>query len=166
MGAEPQRMDVYRIAPEAYRHLTQLEAVIARHVDRKLLHLIKLRASQINGCAFCIALHTDEALRDGEAPERLTLLDAWEEAGVYSDQERAALAWTEEVTLIADSGASREAFDAVKAHFSDEEAAWLTLAIMQINSWNRVAIASRAQYDRAMFAKAHDEAKQVAPESA
>jgi AhpD family alkylhydroperoxidase len=163
MGAEPQRMDIYRIAPEAYRHLSQLEGVIAQHVEKKLLHLIKLRASQINGCAFCIAMHTDEALRDGEAPERLTLLDAWEEAMVYSDKERAALAWTEEVTLIADSGASTAAFELVKAQFGDEDVAWLTLAIMQINSWNRVAIASRAQYDRAKFAP---RAAEKAPEPA
>jgi len=154
MGAEPQRMDIYRIAPEAYRHLSQLEGVIAQHVEKKLLHLIKLRASQINGCAFCIAMHTDEALRDGEPVERLTLLDAWEESTLYSDRERAALAWAEEVTLIADSGASSESFEALKAHFSEDEIAWLTLAAVQINAWNRLAISSRAQYDRAMFAPA------------
>ncbi len=152
MGAEPMRIDLAKIAPDAYRHFLQLEGVIARHVDRKLLHLIKLRASQINGCAFCLAMHTDEALRDGEPAERLTLLDAWEESTLYSEKERAALAWAEEVTLIADSGASRETFDALKAHFSEEEIGWLTLAAVQINAWNRIAISSRAQYDRAMFA--------------
>ena len=154
MAAEPLRMDLSNIAPEAYRHFLQLEGVIAQHVDRKLLHLIKLRASQINGCAYCLAMHTDEALRDGEPTERLTLLDAWEESTLYSEKERAALAWAEEVTLIADSGASTERFEALKAHFSDEEIGWLTLAVVQINSWNRVAISSRAQYDRAMFAAA------------
>jgi AhpD family alkylhydroperoxidase len=152
MGAEPMRIDLAKIAPDAYRHFLQLEGVIARHVDRKLLHLIKLRASQINGCAFCLAMHTDEALRDGEPAERLTLLDAWEESTLYSEKERAALAWAEEVTLIADSGASRETFDALKAHFSEEEIGWLTLAAVQINAWNRIAISSRAQYDPAMFA--------------
>lgn len=154
MAAEPLRMDLSNIAPEAYRHFLQLEGVIAQHVDRKLLHLIKLRASQINGCAYCLAMHTDEALRDGEPTERLTLLDAWEESTLYSEKERAALAWAEEVTLIADSGASTESFEALKAHFSDEEIGWLTLAVVQINSWNRVAISSRAQYDRATFAAA------------
>ena len=152
MAAEPLRMDLSKIAPEAYRHFLQLEGLVGQRVERKLLHLLKLRASQINGCAFCIAMHTDEALRDGEPTERLTLLDAWEESSLYSEKERAALAWIEEVTLIADSGASRPSFEALKAHFSDEEIGWLTLAAVMINSWNRMAISSRAQYDRAMFA--------------
>ena len=152
MAAEPLRMDLSKISPEAYRHFLQLEGLITQHVDRKLLHLLKLRASQINGCAYCLAMHTDEALRDGEPVERLTVLDAWEELMLYSDKERAALAWVEEVTLIADSGASKESFEALKVHFSEEEIGWLTLAAVQINSWNRMAISSRAQYDRAMFA--------------
>jgi AhpD family alkylhydroperoxidase len=154
MAAEPMRMDLSKLAPDAYRHFLQLEGLIGQHVERKLLHLLKLRASQINGCAFCLAMHTDEALRDGEPVERLTLLDAWEESTLYSDRERAALAWAEEVTLIADSGASSESFEALKAHFSEDEIAWLTLAAVQINAWNRLAISSRAQYDRATFAPA------------
>lgn len=97
-------------------------------------------------------MHTDEALRDGEPTERLTMLNAWEESTLYSEKERAALAWVEEVTLIADSGASRESFDALKGHFSEEQIGWLTLAGVMINAWNRMAISSRAQYDRAMFA--------------
>jgi AhpD family alkylhydroperoxidase len=157
MPAETMRMDLSKLAPDAYRHFLQLEGVIGRHVDRKLLHLIKLRASQINGCAFCLAMHTDEALRDGEPTERLTLLDAWEESALYSEKERAALAWAEEVTLIADSGASRGTFDALKTHFSEEEIGWLTLAVVQINAWNRIAISSRTQYDRAMFASTPSE---------
>jgi len=152
MPAEPLRMDLSKIAPDAYRHFLQLEGLIGQHVDRKLLHLLKLRASQINGCAYCLAMHTDEALRDGEPTERLTLLDAWEESTLYSEKERAALAWVEEVTLIADSGASKESFEALKGHFSEEEIGWLTMAAVMINAWNRVAISSRAQYDRRMFA--------------
>ena len=97
-------------------------------------------------------MHTDEALRDGEPTERLTMLDAWEESSLYSDRERAALAWIEEVTLIADSGASKESFEALKAYFGEEEIAWLTLAGVMINAWNRMAISSRAQYSRAAFA--------------
>ena len=154
MAAESLRMDLSKIAPDAYRHFLQLEGIVGQHVDRKLLHLLKLRASQINGCAYCIAMHTDEALRDGEPTERLTMLDAWEESMLYSERERAAFAWIEEVTLIADSGASRESFEALKAHFSDEEIGWLTLAGVMINAWNRMAISSRAQYDRATFAHA------------
>ena len=146
MAAEPLRMDLSKIAPEAYRHFLQLEGLVGQHVDRRLLHLLKLRASQINGCAYCIGMHTDEALRDGEPTERLTMLDAWEESSLYSDKERAALAWVEEVTLIADSGASKEGFDALKAHFSEDEIGWLTLAATMINAWNRMAISSRAQY--------------------
>ena len=163
MAAEPLRMDLSKIAPDAYRHFLQLEAVIGQHVDRKILHLIKLRASQINGCAFCLGMHTDEALRDGEPAERLTVLDAWEESSLYSEKERAALAWTEEVTLVADSGAGKESFDALNPHFSEEEIAWLTLAIVQINSWNRMAISSRAQYDRKMFAHADQAEKAAEP---
>src|SRR4051794_4732827 len=98
--AEPLRMDMTKLAPDAYKQLLQLEQVIARKVDRKLLHLIKLRASQINGCAYCIGMHTDEAVRDGDSPERLLLLDAWEESSRFSDKERAALEWVEEITLI------------------------------------------------------------------
>jgi alkylhydroperoxidase family enzyme len=108
-------------------------------------------------------MHTDEALRDGEPTERLTLLDAWEESSLYSDKERAALAWIEEVTLIADSGASKESFDALKAHFNEAEIGWLTLAAVLINSWNRMAISSRAQYDRAMFANAQVKEKRPEP---
>ena len=163
MAVERPRFDLTQLNPEAYRHLTQLEALIARHVEPTLYHLIKLRASQINGCAFCLAMHTDEALRHHETPERIVSLDAWEESPLYTDKERAALAWTEELTLIADSGASKESFDALKPHFSDEEISWLILAAVQINSWNRVAISSRSQYDRNMF---QQPAAQTAPEPA
>jgi AhpD family alkylhydroperoxidase len=157
-------MDLSKIAPDAYSHFLQLEGVIGQHVERKLLHLLKLRASQINGCAYCIAMHTDEALRDGEPTERLTMLDAWEESTLYSEKERVALAWVEEVTLIADSGASKESFEALKAHFSEEEIGWLTLAAVQINAWNRMAISSRAQYVSPHRAQA--DAPQKTPEPA
>jgi AhpD family alkylhydroperoxidase len=149
---EAPRLDMSKLAPDAYRHLLQLEGLIARQFDLTLYHLIKLRASQINGCAYCLAMHTDEALRHGETTERIVSLDAWEESPLYTDRERAALAWTEELTLIAESGASREAFEVLKAHFSDEEIGWLILAAVQINSWNRIAISTRAQYERAAFA--------------
>src|SRR5689334_16937500 len=153
MVEEP-RFELKDLPPEAYRHLLQTEGLITQHLDLALYHLIKLRASQINGCAFCLAMHTDEALKHGETPERIISLDAWQESPLYSDKERAALAWTEELTLIADSGASKESFDALKSQFSDEEIAWLILAAVQINSWNRIAISSRSQYDRKMFAQA------------
>jgi AhpD family alkylhydroperoxidase len=149
---EALRFKLTDMPSEAYRHLLEMETLIARHVEPTLYHLIKLRASQINGCAYCLAMHTEQALRHGETPERMTSLDAWPESPLYSDKERAALAWIEELTLIADSGASREAFEGLKPHFSDEEIPWLILAAVQINSWNRIAISTRAQYESGMFA--------------
>ena len=149
---EAPRFELKDMPPDFYRHLLQMEGLIVQHLDLTLYHLIKLRASQINGCAYCLAMHTDEALKHGETPERIVSLDAWDEAPLYTDRERAALAWTEELTLIAESGASREAFEGLKTHFSDEEIGWLILAAVQINSWNRIAISTRAQYERAAFA--------------
>jgi AhpD family alkylhydroperoxidase len=160
---EPTRFDLTKLDPEAYRHLMQLEGVIGRNLDPTLYHLIKLRASQINGCAFCLQMHTAEAMKHGEKPERMVALDGWHESPLYTEKERAVLAWTEEVTLIAESGASAEAFDSLKEHFSIDEIGWLVLAVVQINSWNRIAISSRAQYDPKMFAGA---APEKSPESA
>ena len=151
---EAPRFERKDMPQEAYRHLLQMEGLIAQHVDPILLHLIKLRASQINGCAYCLEMHTDEALRLGEKVERITSLAGWHESPLYSDKERAALAWVDELTLIAEKHASREAFDELKRYFNDEEIGWLILAAVQINSWNRIAISTRAQYDRAMFAHA------------
>jgi AhpD family alkylhydroperoxidase len=160
---ETLRMDFTKIAPDAYRHLIQLEQVIGHNVDPKLLHLIKMRASQINGCAYCIGMHTDEALRDGESPERLLMLDAWEESSLFDEKERVLLEWVEEITLIADGHAHKEAYDALKPHFSEKDIAWLTLAAAMINTWNRIAISSRAQYDRAQFQQAAAQAKVAEP---
>ena len=160
---EAPRFSLTDMPKEAYHHLLEMEGLIARNIEPTLYHLIKLRASQINGCAYCLEMHTDQALHHGEKPERLMSLDAWHESPLYSEKERAALAWTEELTLIADRHASREAFEGLKPHFSDAEIAWLILAAVQINSWNRIAISTRAQYDRksstaAATAKAHEPA--------
>ena len=151
---EAPRFQLSDMPQEAYRHLLQMEGLISQNVDPTLYHLIKLRASQINGCAYCLAMHTDEAVKQGEKVERITALDAWNESPLFSDKERAVLAWTEELTLIFEGHASREAFDELKAHFSDHEIGWLILAAVQINSWNRIAISTRAQYDRKAFAQA------------
>ena len=148
---EPPRLNLTELNPEVYRHLLQMEGLIARNVEPTLYHLVKLRASQINGCAFCLQMHTAEALKHGETPERMMALDAWEESPLFTDKERAALAWTEELTLIADSGASSEAYEALRQQFSADEIGWLILAAVQINAWNRIAISSRSQYDPAMF---------------
>jgi AhpD family alkylhydroperoxidase len=160
---EQQRMDITKLAPEAYRHLLQLEQTIAGKVDKTIYHLLKLRASQINGCAYCIGMHSDEALRAGETVERLLLLDAWHESSAFSEKEQAVLEWIDELTLIADSHASKEAFDGLKRFFSEEEVAYLTLAGAMINTWNRIAIASRGQYDRALFHRATESAKVAEP---
>jgi AhpD family alkylhydroperoxidase len=160
---ESLRMDITKLAPDAYRHLLALEQTIASKLDRKLYHLLKVRASQINGCAFCIGMHTDEALRDGENMERLFLLDAWQESSLYSEKERAALQWMEDLTLIADTHASKEAFDGLRRFFSEEEIAYLTLLGAAINAWNRIAIASRGQYDRAALQQKVAEARVAEP---
>jgi len=161
--AEPLRMDFTKVAPEAYKHLIALEQTIAPKVDKTIYHLIKVRASQINGCAFCIGMHTDEAIRDGEKPERLFLLDAWDESSLFNERERAALEWVEEITHISEGHARKEAFDALKPHFSEDEIVWLTLAATMINTWNRIAISSRAQYDRAQFHQTREALKVAEP---
>jgi AhpD family alkylhydroperoxidase len=154
---EEPRMQLMELAPDAFRHLIAIERQMEGKVDHTLLHLIRMRVSQINGCAFCLTMHTAEALADDERPERLTGLDAWRESPLYADAERAALAWAEEITLISVRGASREAYEGVQAHFSEEEIAWLTLAATSMNGMNRLAISSRARYERA----AAEEVKQM-----
>jgi AhpD family alkylhydroperoxidase len=154
---EEPRMQLMELAPEAFRHLIAVERLIGEKVDPTLLHLVKMRASQVNGCALCLTMHTGEALAANERPERLTCLDGWRESPLYTDAERAALTWVEEITLISVHGASREAYEGVKAHFSEEEIAWLTLAATSINGMNRLAISSRARYERA----AVEEVKQM-----
>jgi AhpD family alkylhydroperoxidase len=144
---EPPRMNLAEAIPDAVRHLMALEAMISKKLDFTLAHLLKVRASQINGCAFCIEMHMEAALKHGERPERIAALPAWTESPLYSDKERAALTWLDEVTLISTHHASREAYEGLKRHFSDEEIAWLTLLSAMINCWNRIAISSRVQYN-------------------
>jgi AhpD family alkylhydroperoxidase len=135
----------YRIAsPEGAQAVGALHAFVHHcGLESALLELVKLRASQINGCAHCIDMHTKELRADGESEQRLYLLDAWREAPIYSERERAALAWTEAVTLIADSHVPDEAYHAVRAQFSEPELANLTLAIVAINGANRLNVAFR-----------------------
>lgn len=144
---EQPRMNLAQAIPDAVRHLMALEAMIAKKLDFTLAHLLKVRASQINGCAFCIEMHMDAAMKHGERPERLAALPAWTESPLYSEKERAALTWLDEVTLISTYHASSEAYEGLKLHFSDDEIAWLTLLSAMINCWNRIAISSRVQYD-------------------
>ena len=114
-------------------------------LEHSLLELVKMRASQINGCAYCIDMHTKDARAAGESEQRLYLLDAWREAPFYSERERAALEWTEAVTLIAEDHVPDAVFEAVSAHFTEEELVNLTLAVVSINGWNRICISFRAE---------------------
>jgi AhpD family alkylhydroperoxidase len=119
------------------------KVVEAGGLEPKLLHLVKLRASQINGCAYCIDMHVKDARADGESDQRLYSLDAWRETPFYSERERAALEWTEAVTLVSDTHVPDEAYEAVRAHFSEGEIRTLTLAVVMINVWNRLNVAFR-----------------------
>jgi len=139
-----QRSDAGRIAPEGYRAMAALQAYVDKSgLEPPLIELVKIRASQINGCAFCIAMHVRDAKKQGESDERMHLLAAWREAPVYSERERAALAWTEAVTLVADEHVPDAVYREVRRHFSEKELVDLTYAVVVINGWNRLAIAFR-----------------------
>jgi len=134
-----------KAAPGIYKAMAGLEAYLHESgLEVPLLHLIKLRASQINGCAYCIDMHWKDLRAIGENEQRLYSLDAWREGPFYTDRERAALAWTEAVTRVTDGHVSDEVYKEVRPHFNDKELADLTLAVATINAWNRLAIASRA----------------------
>lgn len=113
-------------------------------LEASLLELVKMRASQINGCAYCLDMHSKDARAAGETEQRLYVLDAWHEAPFYSERERAALDWTEAVTRVADTHVPDEVYEHVRRHFDEQELVNLTLAIVAINGWNRLAISSRA----------------------
>jgi AhpD family alkylhydroperoxidase len=127
--------------------MTQL--AVAANFDPKLSELVKLRASQINGCANCINLHMVEAREGGETDQRICLLPAWREAPCYSERERAALAWTDALTQLSEGDTHTVAYDCLKAHFTDEEQVKLTLTINVINGWNRLAVGFRLFMDAA-----------------
>ena len=138
------RMDFRKASPQGAKAIAELHAFVKRcGLDHMLLELVKLRASQINGCAHCIDMHTKELRAGGETEQRLYLLNAWEESPFYSERERAALAWTEALTLITDGHVPDEVYETARAQFSEEELANLTLAIIAINGANRLNIAFR-----------------------
>ena len=139
------RIEYGKAAPGAYKAMYGLEAYVkSSGLEPSLLDLIKTRASQINGCAYCIDMHTKEAKAKGESEQRLYLLNAWREAPFYTDRERAALAWTEAVTLVADGHVPDEVYEQVRTQFSEQELVNLTMAVVAINGWNRLAISFRA----------------------
>jgi AhpD family alkylhydroperoxidase len=138
------RLKYYQAAPEGYRHLAALQAYIDEcGLEPELIELVKLRASQINGCAFCIDMHWKDAKAIGETDERLYMLNAWHETDLYSGRERAALLWTETLTHVSQTHASDDVFEEVRRHFGDKELADLTYAVATINAWNRLAIGFR-----------------------
>jgi len=137
------RLNLAALSADGYNGLLIAETYLHGALDLKLLSLVKLRASQINGCAFCLHMHYEEALKAGDTPVRLNLLPAWEESRMFTEQERAALLWTESLTHIAVDRAEDETYAEVKTHFTDNEMADLTLAIAMINAWNRLAISMR-----------------------
>jgi AhpD family alkylhydroperoxidase len=138
------RLDYAKLAPDAMRALYSLGAYLARcGLEHPLLELVKIRASQINGCAYCIDMHTKDARAAGETEQRIYALNAWRETPFFSDRERAALAWTEAVTRIGE-GISDALFAEASGHFSEKELADLTWAVAAINAWNRVAISFRS----------------------
>jgi AhpD family alkylhydroperoxidase len=142
-----QRLSAAKIAPDGYEALTGVETYLRRcGLETSLIELIKMRASQINGCAYCLDMHSRHARQAGESEQRLYLLNAWRESSLYTQRERAALAWTEAVTRIAETQAPDATFDALCSHFSEKEIADLTILIGMINLWNRVAIGLRNQH--------------------
>jgi AhpD family alkylhydroperoxidase len=140
------RIDYTRVSPKAVQALFGLQAQVnASGLEPALLHLVEMRASQINGCAYCLDMHSKDARVAGETEQRLYLLDAWREAPFYTERERAALAWTEAVTRVTDGHVPDAVYADVSDHFTEEELVSLTLAVIAINGWNRASIAFRVE---------------------
>lgn len=139
-----ERLNLAKADPKAFKAMLSLEKYLAESaLDKKLYELIKTRASQINGCAYCINMHTRDAMEMGETAQRLFLLDAWRETKLFTDKERAVLELTEAMTLIANKPVSDEIYNAAKEHLTDKEFAAVMLAVVAINGWNRIAITSQ-----------------------
>ena len=139
------RLNPFGVAPDAMKTIAVLEAYVqSSGLEASLIELVKIRASQINGCAYCIHMHTRDARARGESEERIYLLDAWRESPLYTERERAALAWTEAVTLVADTHVPDAAYEEVRRHFAEDELVKLTHLIVTINAWNRIAISFRS----------------------
>jgi AhpD family alkylhydroperoxidase len=138
------RIDYYKLSPAGYKAMLGLEMYLNHSgLEKKLLHMIKLRVSQINGCAFCLDMHWKDLQAEGETEQRMYSLDAWRETDYYTDRERAALAWAEAVTDVTDGHVPDEVYEATRQHFGEQEVADLTLAVVAINGWNRLSIAFR-----------------------
>jgi len=139
------RVNVAKVGGNAYKAMFGLQQYVEKSgLEHPLLHLVKMRASQINGCAYCLKMHSRDARKAGESEERLYLLDAWRESLFYTERERAALEWTEAVTLITEGHVPDELYERVRRHFTEQELVNLTLAVVAINGWNRLLISFRA----------------------
>ena len=139
------RLEAQKASPAAYQALLGLETFVRKQskLEPALIELVKMRASQINGCAYCIDMHSKDARADGETEQRLYALSAWEETPFFTDRERAALALTEAITLVSESHVPNPVYEKARKTFSEEELVNLTLAIITINAWNRLAITFR-----------------------
>lgn len=141
-----QRLNYSTFAPEAYRKLLELDAFVGKSPLNKLLvHLVRLRASQINGCLFCIDIHSKQAVQDGESILRLLHLNTWQESSLFSDQEKAALLWTEALTRLSPESTNNEVYASVKSYFDDIEITQLSMIITLINALNRFGVGFRAE---------------------
>lgn len=143
------RINYMKASPDAFQAVWTLEQYVAGQagIDTRLRHLLKIRASQINGCAYCVDMHVKEARKDGMGDQWIALISAWRESPVYTPRERAVLAWTESLTTISQTGAPDADFDALTPYFSEEEITKLTVAIGTINIWNRMAVAFRTPHE-------------------
>jgi AhpD family alkylhydroperoxidase len=139
------RLDITKVAPEPYRAVAALDRFVVKEtgLEPRYIHLIKLLASHINGCAYCVDMHIREARHTGLPDQWINLVNVWRESPLYSDAERAVLAWTEALTLLAETRAPDEAFEPLRAHFTEEQIANITVAISTINVWNRVTVGLR-----------------------
>ncbi len=139
------RLDYKRVAPDAVRLMRDLDGYVHQSgLEPSLLELVKVRASQINGCAYCIDMHTKDARVGGETEQRLYALPAWQETSFFTDRERAALLWTEVLTHLPSEDVADEVYDLVRERFSEKELVDLTIAVVSINGWNRLGVAFRS----------------------
>jgi AhpD family alkylhydroperoxidase len=138
------RLDFYKASPTGTRAMMALEKAVSEcGLEKPLMELVRLRASQINGCAFCVDMHTTDARKGGETERRLASVVVWREAPFFSERERAALEWTEALTLVAQTHVPDAVWDAVRPHFTDQELADLTMLVVAINGWNRISVGFR-----------------------
>lgn len=135
------RLNWYKLSPDAYKAMLGLEQALEKSgLELSLLELVNLRASQLNGCAYCVNMHANDARQAGETEQRLQCLSLWRETGFFTPRERAALAWVESLTLLPQQGAPQAQFEALREQFTDKEVVDLTLAIGTINAWNRFGV--------------------------